>query len=358
MTYLLRRVLLEVPGILELPGELGFVLGAPLPDLPAWVGHAEQNLGTITTQLDALDRTLLQRDQTVFAAYDHLDRIGAFNRETRRRYVSTLLALWLSLSNRYKRIRAKIFLRDDLFVEGEHAFPDASKLRPRSVSLEWDRASIYRVAVRHLGALSPAMRDWLQGGRIPLLEDWGDDLGWMPVEMDDTAQKDFATRLAGQLMGSGVRKGYTWSWIPNRLQDAQIRIVPRSMIALLGHAAQAAQRNPLESGEPLLRPQDLQGALEPMSRSRVNEIREESPVVVRLENLRGVEVPLERKALVKKLAGRVTGEPSGLPEAEIVFDELVRLGVLNIRADGRIDVPDIYRYGFDIKRKGGVKRPR
>jgi hypothetical protein len=41
-----------------------------------------------------------------------------------------------------------------------------------------------------------------------------------------------------------------------------------------------------------------------------------------------------------------------------VLDELVRLGVVAIRPDGRVDVPDIYRSGFGILRKGGVARPR
>lgn len=37
---------------------------------------------------------------------------------------------------------------------------------------------------------------------------------------------------------------------------------------------------------------------------------------------------------------------------------LIELGAMSERDDGRIDVPDIYRYGFGILRKGGVKRPR
>lgn len=41
-----------------------------------------------------------------------------------------------------------------------------------------------------------------------------------------------------------------------------------------------------------------------------------------------------------------------------VLEELVDLGVLSIRQTGKIDVPDIYRYGFKIKRKGGVARPK
>jgi hypothetical protein len=106
-------------------------------------------------------------------------------------------------------------------------------------------------------------------------------------------------------------------------------------------------------------PQSLVAALRPTSRARVKEISEEYPIVNRLENLRGLEVMLERTETVKRLGKPVPGEQGGLPKnGDIVLDELLRIGVLKEREDGRIDVPDIYRYGFDIKRKGGVARPK
>jgi hypothetical protein len=68
---------------------------------------------------------------------------------------------------------------------------------------------------------------------------------------------------------------------------------------------------------------------------------------------------LDRPDVVKAL-GRFRPEPDdglGGDGAE-VLRALLDLGVMSQRADGRIDVPDICRSGFDIKRKGGVKRPR
>ena len=44
-------------------------------------------------------------------------------------------------------------------------------------------------------------------------------------------------------------------------------------------------------------------------------------------------------------------------DGKLVLEEFVRLGLLILRRDGRLDVPDIYRYCFGIKRKGGVSRP-
>jgi hypothetical protein len=41
-----------------------------------------------------------------------------------------------------------------------------------------------------------------------------------------------------------------------------------------------------------------------------------------------------------------------------LVDKLVELGIVRHTRDGRIHVPDIYLFGFGLKRRGGVRRPR
>jgi hypothetical protein len=191
------------------------------------------------------------------------------------------------------------------------------------------------------------------------LEDRG-ELGWMPGPMPESVVKAFADRLAGELMGSGVKKGYTYRWIPNRLQDAQVRVVPRSILTLLGAAAQTAvNRDFAPQSSRLLTPQDLAGALPRTSEQRVAEVQEEYPLAGRLENLRGELVMLAPERAIGLLGRPAPGETdTGPRDGAAVLEELIALGVLSRRRDARIDVPDIYRYGFGIKRKGGVARPR
>jgi len=161
------------------------------------------------------------------------------------------------------------------------------------------------------------------------------------------------------VMGAGARKGYTYRWIPNHLQDAQKRVVPRSLLVLLGHAAKEARKHPLTSGPRLITPLDLSAALIATSDARVGEIGEEYKLVNRLKNLKGLRLLLSQEDVVARLGEPVDGEASGLTtDGRAVLDELMRLGVVSIRADKRVDVPDIYRYGFGILRKGGVARPR
>jgi hypothetical protein len=328
-------------------------------DVAHWVSFARQHVGALGNGLDAVERRLSESDEMVFMTYDHLDRIGTFDAALRRRYVSSLLALWLSLSNRYTYLRGKVFVREDLFSVVELDFPDVTKLRSRSVALDWDTVSLYRLVVHHLANVSSQMREWLRPIRGLVLRE-REEFGWTIDDMPETLQKRFVDRLAGELMGRGYRKGYTFRWIPNRLQDAQGQIVPRSILCLLGFAAEEASRNPQARGTRLLTPPDLRAGLEPTSRQRVAEIREEFPRVARIENLRGRHVWMDPEETIEALGAPVNSEPQGLPQdGKQVFDELLRLGVLNVRKrDGRVDVPDIYRYGYGIKRQGGVARPR
>ena len=332
MAHLLGRLVDEGVQGAALPAPFAESRALAPTDPGKWLAWAEQNPGALMERLDAVDQQLAHAGQMVFATYDSLDRIGDLDRSHRQRLIRALLSLWLSLAARYGNLRAKVFLRHDLFEDAERSFADASKLRPRSVSLSWDVESLFRLVVRHLANRGPAI--------------------------EEAARRAFATAVAGEIMGAGVKKGYTHRWIPDRLQDADGRIVPRSILRLLGEAARHALLAPMGKGRPLLKPIDLAAALIETSRQRSNELAEEYLVVQRLENLRGATMLLERKDVARRLA-RPVGAQDRLPEdGELVLEELRRIGVLEERRDGRIDVPDIYRYGYDIKRKGGVRRPR
>jgi hypothetical protein len=356
--------------------ERGNVEGASLPEAirQAWLGHerdparwvdvAERNIGSVMAGLDRVEGALASKKYLVFASYDHLDRLGilATNRTHRQRLVRTLLALWLSNASRYRHLRGKIFLRPDLFDEAQDSFPDASKLRPRAVTLTWDVPSLYRLVIRHLanrGPYAKETRAWLEGIGIKLYEHPADrEWGLLPNEMGGEKQKAFAVALAGNTMGAGTNKGFTHRWIPARLRDAGGSIVPRSFLRLLSHAAKSAMRDEIPRQGPLMSPTHLVGALQATSKDRAAELNDEYPFVRRLEGLRGQNLLLKRSIVIRRLSAPTSPEDGFGEDGQAVFDEMRRIGVLELRPDDRIDVPDIYRYGYDIKRKGGAKAPR
>ena len=77
-----------------------------------WVDAARDELGPLTTWLDQFDERCTKAQEWVFVSYDHLDKIGIVKPKVRLRFAATLLAMWLSLANRYDRLRCKIFLRE------------------------------------------------------------------------------------------------------------------------------------------------------------------------------------------------------------------------------------------------------
>jgi hypothetical protein len=338
-------------------GALASVLQSADP--AAFADAATRELASLSAWLDALER---KQTAPIVVTYDALDRIG-IDSITRRRMTESLLAMWLSLADRYRRIRPKVFVREDLFQASLSAFPDASKLDARSVSIEWRVEDLYRVLIKHMANTSDELKRWIEGSSRAISLTQGGALGWMPPdtipEKGKGSQKGFVDHLAGELMGSGAKKGLTYRWIPNRLQDAHARSVPRSILSLVRSAAVfAIDRGPDAQSLRLLTPTELQGALERTSVRRVKELKEEFPVVARLENLRGRTVMLARSRAIEGLGHKTSLADEHEEDGEQVLRTLIELGVMSERPDGRIDVPDIYRYGFGILRKGGVKRPR
>lgn len=346
-----------------LPAEIAKVHNGHESELNAWIPVAERHISKVMANLDRVDAVLRSRDQLVFASYDYLDRLGLLEQtsQLRDRLIRALLALWLSLSTRYRNLRSKIFLRPDLLEQAQKSFPDASKFRSKTVSLEWDVDSLYRLVARHLanrGPYAKKMVEWLGGAGVELRpHPGGNAFGLMPEPLEEEGQKEFARHLAGVYMGSGSRKGFTYRWIPARLKDADGRIVPRSFLRLFGFAARAALQDKGRR-EALLTPLNLTSALIDTSKDRAVELREEYKFVGRLENLRDLTMLMDQRDVIK-LLNKPPEEDDGFgTRGEAVFRELRRIGVLEIRDDDRVDVPDIYRYGYGIKRSGGTKQPK
>ena len=101
---------------------------------------------------------------------------------------------------------------------------------------------------------------------------------------------------------------------------------------------------------------------------RVQEISEDYPWVrAFLACLEGLNVPCDFDVVLQRWADKFPAGPESastdrrLPaqHAERGWDgireDLIRLGILESKKDGRMDMPDLYRVGFGLGRKGGVK---
>jgi len=102
-------------------------------DVNCWYSLIRRNLEEANSVLDELDEHLTITDQWVFIAYDGLE---AFDAAGSYMPIRALIGFWFDRLRRWQRLRAKIFLRSDLFSIGRLNFPDASKLFGHLVRLD------------------------------------------------------------------------------------------------------------------------------------------------------------------------------------------------------------------------------
>jgi hypothetical protein len=336
--------------------EIAAALRDRLSLLSDWQSIVYQNFEKLNSILDELDQKLLETDEWLFISYDELDRLVT-SYTSLANPIRELLALWLERFRRWDRIRPKIFLRTDLFQEDFLKFPDASKLKAHQVKLEWKHSWLYQLLVKRLANSGSEMVEYLQN--IPeLITNNQDGLGWTSSSSEKPFE-ELIERMIGKYMGTTPKKGFTYRWIPNHLQDASGRIAPRSFLKLFSLAAQKRIQQPFQTGA-LLQPSNLQGALMDTSEARILELGEEYPWLESLKiSLNGLEAPVQKDKFLEAVKSTTWGErrpPASNPEEILKY--LLQLGVVESRSDGRINMPEIYLYGFKVKRRGGVTRPK
>ncbi len=347
----------------SIPVETREILINKLPILSEWLPLVRQDMEKINSALDLLDEQLISTDQWLFFTYDELDKIvSSYNKLAAP--IREVLAFWLDRWRRWKRIIPKIFLRTDLFREDFLGFPDASKLRSHQINLEWNLSLLYQLLFKRLANSGLEMKEYLY--MVPNLITEINTVFGVMITREEPLLELIVEKIIGKFMGANARQGYTYTWIPNRLQDAGGRIAPHSFLKLFSLAANLRIKKFSEQslqGTALLQPSDLQGALIDTSEDRIRELaQEEYPWLEALRlSLRGLEVPIQTSKFLEALASTEWSEqhnkrPPSL-KSEEVLKYLVQLGIVESSSE-RINMPEIYLYGFQVKRQGGVKRPK
>ena len=324
-----------------------------------------------TAALDALDQTLQRQDRQVVVGYDELDTLGGGDWALMARMVRGLVAFWSDYSRRWRRIRAKIFLRSDLFRR--HAgmgTADFAKLAAARAELRWSDAALFGMLVKRIANTSEGLADYckgargIKGNRIGFDND--DVLGLMPrVGIPDDAFP-LLHRLAGEFMGAGRKKGYVHNWVLAHLRAGNGEVSPRSLVRLVEHAAGKEAANQSLRPPRLVHPTALRQALDDVSDGHVTQaISSEWPWLagVRIRLAKDWLVPWERKQIVDLFdvdwdgswgASDSTLRPPVDRPADFL-DYLIEIGVFRRRSDDRVDVSNLYLSGLGLWRKGGVK---
>jgi hypothetical protein len=349
-----------------------------------------EKIAWVQSNPEARDRAIAAADHTAGDArmvklilFDALDRLSP-SRATAERLIAGILRLALDLRTGTRNLRAKVFIRHDMFDDVNLHFPDASKLTANAADLTWTSVNLYGLLFHYLGnvpgELSERYRSTERGW--PYKTGWQEDSGRYtpPVELMayDKSQQLVFERIAGPYMGTDPRKGRPYTWLHNHLVDGIRQVSPRSFLSALRRAAEeTAERYPHHPYA--LHWEGIRVGVQAASKIRVEEVKEDLPWVgTAIAPLEGLQVPMEESVvtgrwtehgLAKELAGRwggadvvddskVRAGPRHIDDYVGLVRELIDLGVMTRRVDHRVDLPDVYRVAFRIGRKGGVPKLR
>lgn len=322
--------------------------------------------------LTACDEVQRQRGRTLLVLFDALDRVSSDWDESR---ALTKGALEVALALRSRRaLRMKLFLRPDLDEDsGIWAFPDASKLQQGRVLLRWSVGDLYAMLWSRLAndrEVKEGVLAWLRQQHAPVgVNAYGVYRAWPLL---DGMGEALMSGVASPFMGTNKRRGRTFRWIPLHLADAKEGISPRSWLIAFRAAAEHTQAHRPDF-EKALHHEAIQHGVVQASRTRVAEIAEDYPWVhALLAAASGLTVPCAPEDLMAcwEAVDLATMSGTKLPPRRYATDsawrgllgvlvyDLVDLGVAYWTADRRVNLPDIFRVGFGIKRKGGVRPAR
>lgn len=314
--------------------------------------------------LDSVERALIDQDRWLFVVYDDLDVLSPDDWTAVHAGIGELVRFWSLTGRRYQRLQPKLFLRSDIYRRVAVG-PDIGKIALGGIELRWTAGDIYALLVKRMVNSSDALQQYLGPAKITF--DTDPVFGLIPRERTEGRFAGFAERLVGRFMGAGPRKGYTFRWIPNHLQDGNGLLFPRPAIRLLDAAADFEEQRIRADGEALLHHTSLRGALDEVSEARVRELTEheyaEFPwmgTLVTTFRQAGYAVPMPRREFeraLKEVAWREDATPPTTDPTELA-EHLEELGIARRRLDGRFDIGDLYLAGFGLKRKGGVARPQ
>lgn len=270
------------------------------------------------------------------------------------------MVLWLKA---FPGLYAKVFLREDQAERTVFDFPDASKLTATKADLTWARHDLHGLLWQRLINAPSAHGESLR--RIcPAVVQTG---GWRvaPAMRAEELQRSAFAQLAGPWMGRDKRRGVPYTWSVSHLADGRGQTSPRSFLAAIRQAAEVSDQRYPQHGY-ALHYEGIKLGIQKASEIRVQEMAEDYPWVQDiLSALKGMNVPTDFAGVRQRWEGRFPDGPQSLTSDRLpaqhiergwigLLVDLQRLGLIETKKDGRIDMPDLYRVGFGLGRKGGV----
>ncbi len=152
--------------------------------------------------------------------------------------VRGLVAFWAAYTRRWERIRAKIFLRTDLYDRFATAGgADLAKLAANRVELAWSDVDLYSMLLKRMANASDEIREYVKAVKSKIT--WTSDGALGEVPKLDTWQdaRPVLERMVGPYMGANKKKGLVYRWLLDHVRDGRARALPRPFVRLVEEGA-------------------------------------------------------------------------------------------------------------------------
>lgn len=331
-----------------------------------WVANNPEQIANLLQQAN---QSFQNKNRFGMIVFDALDR-SSDDWTQMDNILRDLLRVVLRLKS-FPSLHAKVFLRQDQADRTITNFPDASKLLATKVMLTWEANDLHgllwqilinaetdsgetlRAVYKDVRGIPPRPLDG-----IFYIED--------EVKRDVTAQRALFESLAGPWMGKNPKSGVPYVWSVSHLADGYGRTSPRSFLAAIRQAAEhSSDKHP--TYEFPLHYESIKSGVRTASEIRVAEMAEDYPWVTGVMlPLNGLTVPCAFQIIADLWASKPASDlflnsPLNLPPqhawrgADGFRNDLERIGIFQTMKDGRVNLPDLYRVGFGLGRRGGVK---
>ena len=172
-------------------------------------------------------------------------------------------------------------------------------------------------------------------------------------------------------MGDTPKSGCPYIWLPNHLEDSHGKISPCSFLAALHEAA--ATDDLTEEQQYPLNYQALKKGVQKASQMQARTLNENYRWIEVLLKGKDISLPCEFSEFedlwqyydTRSKLDAIINEAGTIPPPsysaqgyEGIKQDLIDLGIFQPMHDGKINMPDVYRLGYGLGRKGGVKPVR
>jgi hypothetical protein len=321
--------------------------------------------------LRAADAALTGKNSRILFVFDQLEQLSD-ELTQRRDLIQGILRLALAYKS-YRNLRLKVFMRLDQRADSRiFQFPDSSKISGEAVYLDWRPTDLYGLLYGRL-CRSEHEAFYALAAEVGVTEQDLDQRSQLPKALieDGRIQHRLFDRIAGEFMGSERRRGLTYSWLVLHLADSRNQVSPRTFLRALRYAAEYSP----SPSDTVIDYRGIHEGVREAARNRVDDLKEDYPwVPPALERLRGLSVPTEpsemlnywrNPSVIEQLIRNTPNDkqpawlanPDDLVDVQLeqLLEAMSTVGVIERRVStGKVDVPDIFRLPYDIRRRGGV----